>query len=314
MSSSAWPEAEPPVRRPPRWGAALASVAIGVGGALLGLLPWIATGMRLPLQNLWALDALPEDMPVAWLPFSQYSVTFLLAVLVVGAAAAGIATRVLRRRLPSAAPVTVAAGLLFVQVVAAAQAVEVLRAGLQTGDEAAFYLAACIGVAVFGMVGGLLGFAAVARGGVPVAVVALTLAAISVGWWISGYLALLGPLSPLPYALAPLATWIPPVLAGAAIAWGGVRTRGRIVAAAVGLVLLWVVPALATAVQSAVGSRVLLRSPGDLLDYGWSVFVSALTMPQLVLPRLAVAVVVAAVGFAGVAVVSRRVAQRVSSG
>ncbi|TPW93097.1 hypothetical protein FJ656_35030, partial [Schumannella luteola] len=83
-----WPETEPPVRRPARWGGALASLGIGVAAALLGLLPWILTGMRLPLQNLWAFDALPEQMPVAWLPLSQYSVTFVLGILVVGAASA----------------------------------------------------------------------------------------------------------------------------------------------------------------------------------------------------------------------------------
>jgi hypothetical protein len=168
-------------------------------------------------------------------------------------------------------------------------------------------------VVAFGIVGGLLVFGFVARGAVPIAVVALTLAAIASGWWISGLLAVLGPLSPLPYALAPVVTWTPPVLAGAAIAWGGIRSAGRIVAAVVSLVLLWIVPAFATAVQSAVGSRALLRSPGELLDYGGNVFLAALTMPELVLPRLAVAVVVAALGLLVGAGVSRRVDARRSS-
>ena len=83
--------------------------------------------MRLPLQNLWAVDVLPDRMPVAWLPFSQYSVTYVLALLVVGSAVAGIAARALRDRLPRAAPASIAAGLLFVQIVASVQAVNVAR-------------------------------------------------------------------------------------------------------------------------------------------------------------------------------------------
>ena len=96
------------------------------------------------------------------------------------------------------------------------------------------------------------------------------------------------------------------MLVGAAIAWGGIRTAGRIAAAAVSLLLLWIVPALVTGVQSAVGSRALLRSPLDLLDYGWVVFTSALTMPELVLPRIVVAVVVAAAGIGLGEVFARR--------
>lgn len=313
MSSSAWPETEPPARPDPRWGGALASLGIGLGSGLLGLLPWILTGMRLPLQNLWAVDALPDQMPVAWLPLSQYAVSYVLGLLVVGSAVAGIAARALRERLPRAAPFSIAAGLLFVQVVAAAQAVNVLAAGLRDGSEASFYLAACVGVVAFGIAGGLLVFGLVARAPRAGAVVALTLAAIATGWWISGTLAQFGVTSSLIYDLAPLVTWTPPVLVGAAIAWGGIRTPGRIVAAVASLVLLWLVPAITTAVTSAVGSRALLREPGELLDYAANVFRMAVTMPEIVLPPLVVAVVVAALGIGVQAVVSRRVAARRSS-
>jgi len=103
-------------------------------------------------------------------------------------------------------------------------------------------------------------------------------------------------------------------LVGAAIAWGGVRSGGRIAAVVVSLVLLWLVPALATAVQSAVGSRALLRDSGELLDYGGNVFQAAVTMPSLVLPRLAVAVIVAAAGIGGRMLVSRRRRAHASSG
>lgn len=47
-------------------------LALGAAAAIVGLIPWIITGMRLPLQNLWATDTRPADMPLALLPFSQY--------------------------------------------------------------------------------------------------------------------------------------------------------------------------------------------------------------------------------------------------
>lgn len=295
-----------PAPRTSDWRGAFASLAIGLGSGLFGLLPWILTGMRLPLQNLWAVGVLPDEMPVAWLPFSQYSVTYVLGLLVVGSAVAGIAARALRDRLPRAAPASIAAGLLFVQIVATAQALTVVGAGLRGGSEASVYLGSCVAVAVLGIGGGLLGFALVARGPRPGAVIALTFAAIASGWWISGFLASFGPQSSLPSALAPVVAWIPPVLVGAAIAWGGIRTAGRIVAAVVSLLLLWLVPALVTGVQSAVGSRALLRSPLDLIDYGWAVFTAAATMPELVLPRLVVAIVVAAAGIGAGELLRRR--------
>ncbi|PZQ89103.1 MAG: hypothetical protein DI534_10065 [Leifsonia xyli] len=305
MSTAPWPEPELPAeRRPARWGGALASVGIGLGAAILGLLPWIVTGMRLPLQNLWVL---PGGMPVAWLPFSQYTVAYVLGLLVVGAAAAGIAARALRDRLPRAAPFSIAAGLLFVQLVATAQATEVLRMGIRTGRDGSVYLAACVAVAAFGIAVGVLLFGLIARGARPAAVVALALAAVATGWWMAGAPFLLSPLPPL---LVPLATWAPAVLVGVAIAWGGIRAAGRIVAAAMSLGVLWVVPALAGGVQAAVGSRALLRSPAELLEHGWRVFLAELTTPELVLPRIGVAVLVAALGVGVGTGVSRRGAPR----
>ena len=56
----------------------------GAGSAVVGLLPWMITGMRLPLQNLWASDTLPKSMPVALLPLSNYAVTLIAGLLVTG--------------------------------------------------------------------------------------------------------------------------------------------------------------------------------------------------------------------------------------
>lgn len=52
-------------------------LAIGAVSAVLGLLPWLITGMRLPLQNLWAADTAPDAMPIVLLPFSQYALSLI---------------------------------------------------------------------------------------------------------------------------------------------------------------------------------------------------------------------------------------------
>jgi hypothetical protein len=96
----------------------LACVGIGVAAAVVALLPWLVTGVRLPLQNLWAVQTLPEDMPIALLPFSQYAVVQIFSLLVVGYGAAGIVVRALRTRLPRRAVLTVGAGALSVHLVA----------------------------------------------------------------------------------------------------------------------------------------------------------------------------------------------------
>ena len=41
---------------------------IGVLAGLLGLAPWLVSGAQLPLQNLWAKEVLPAQMPVSLLP------------------------------------------------------------------------------------------------------------------------------------------------------------------------------------------------------------------------------------------------------
>jgi hypothetical protein len=46
--------------------------------------------MRLPLQNLWGTNLLPEEMPIVLLPFSQYAITVLAGTVIVGSVTAGL--------------------------------------------------------------------------------------------------------------------------------------------------------------------------------------------------------------------------------
>jgi hypothetical protein len=100
--------------------------------------------------------------------------------------------------------------------------------------------------------------------------------------------------------------WIEPVRVGLAIAWAGIGSLGRIIGDVAALVILWIAPAVITGVQSAAGSRVLAHRIPDMLEYAKEVFVSAATMPELVVPPLLIAGVVAAVGLVARAVAAHR--------
>jgi hypothetical protein len=78
-----------------------------------------------------------------------------------------------------------------------------------------------------------------------------------------------------------------------------------VLAAIVALAMLWIGPALITAVSYAAGSRVLARHPEEMIEAAVDVFRSASTTPEVVVPPLVVAVVVAALGLVGRLVVRR---------
>lgn len=293
----------PPARRLPSW----APVLLGVAAATIGLLPWLITGMRLPLQNLWATEVAPEQYPLVLLPFSQYAITLITAVIVTGAAIAGIVARASRERLPRFGTAAIVIGVLAVLVIATVQTSIVVRDGLQERGESALYLAALLAGTSFTILIGAFVMLLIAKAPRAGAVIGLSIAAVAFGPWINGLVVPFGSAGTTDVAwLLDVTRWIPPVLVGAAIVWGGVNTVGRIAAAVFGLVTLWVAPALMTAISSAVGSRVLARHPGEMLDYGVNVFGMALWIPEIALPPLAVAVAVAVVGLIGRLVVTRR--------
>src|SRR4051812_47444441 len=90
---------------------------LGAGSALLALLPWAITGMHLPLQQLWATDTLPDQMPTALLPFHQYYALTIAALMVIGATIAGIIGRAVTAQHPRSALLALIGGVLIVQAV-----------------------------------------------------------------------------------------------------------------------------------------------------------------------------------------------------
>lgn len=280
---------------------------IGAAGAIVGLLPWLVTGARLPLQNL-ASDQTTTATPFALLPFSQYYLTSIVALVVVGAAAAGIAGRSLTGRRSRFGTTALVGGVLLVQVVAAVQSSIATIGSLEESDRTLIYSAAVIAVIVVSIAVGILVLLLIARAPVPGATVALSLAAIVSANWIG--VALRDVLMLAPYDLASpvlaVLRWMPAVLVGCAIAWCGFRTAGRIVAVIVSLAALWIGPAFFTTVSAAAGTRVLASDPAEMIQYGIQVFGMAVTMPELVLPPLVVALVVGILGALLLAAIRRR--------
>jgi hypothetical protein len=272
--------------------------AIGLAAAVLGLLPWILTGMRLPLQNLWVTATAPEDMPIALLPLSQYSTTLIPGLLITGSAIAGLVARLLGSRMPKRGTMLIALAVLLVYAVAGMQASIVVADGLEHSDPAKFYLAALVIVAILSIALALAVLLLISRAPVAGATIGLSVGALAAGIYVNSLIAPIGGISTeVTTSLLGLAGWVPAVLVGVAIGWCGVRTAGRIVAVVVSLLGLWIGPAALTAISSATGTRVLLPYPSEMLDYGFGVFRMAASLPELVLPPLITAVIVGVVAF-----------------
>lgn len=275
----------------------LSALGIGAAAAIVGLVPWVITGMRLPLQNLWETDARPDGLPIVMLPFSQYAIALLVGLLVTGAALAGLLARILRPRLTPRGTLGIVLGVLAVQVSAGIQTALVVANGLRDGTASQLYLSALVGVTVVAIGAGMAVLLLIARAPRAGATIAFAVAAIAVGSWLNG---LILPLGSTPdgsaFALLAMARWVPAVLVGIAIAWCGVRTVGRALAIAASLLILWVVPAAITAGTAAAGSRVFGDRLGDMIEYGSQVFATALLTSEVSFAPVVVAAVIGALG------------------
>lgn len=274
--------------------------AFGAAAAIVGLSPWLLTGMRLPLQNLWAGSTPPGRMPIALLPFSQYAITLLWGLIVTGYALAGVLVRLVGGGQRSAAGAATG-GTAAVYTVAMVQTVVVVALGLQHNRLSWLYLVLILAVIIAADLVGVAVLQLIAIGPAPAVVVGLSLAAVALRWWL-----LLDVALPLPPVDAPLDLrhwpWVPiavsGLIVGASIAWSGVATRARAAAALGGLVVLWIVPAAFSGIQTAACFRVYLRYPAELARIAAQTFVRTLIQDPHTLIALAVAVAVALVGSA----------------
>jgi hypothetical protein len=293
--------------RRPTWALAWWTAAlIALGAVVLGLLPWLVSGMRLPLQNLWARDTMPGDMPHALLPISQYAISTLLALIVVAWTIAGIAARATKAHWRRGAFWSMIAGAAGLQLVALVQSIGTVGAGLSDSVASALYLVLLTIVVVFAMLLGVVVFALLSRAPRAGALIGLALAAPLAGSWVALFF---DPqnvgVGGIGGGVAFVERWLPAVFVAAAIVWCGVGSVGRVVASIVGLILLWISPAVLTGVAAAAGMRVLASTPGEMASFGLGVTrLVAGTLGQS-LPPLILAVVIAAVGLGVRFVVAR---------
>jgi hypothetical protein len=186
------------------------------------------------------------------------------------------------------------------------QTAGVVDKGLQDRLESNVYLFALVAGTGLSILVGLVVTILVAGAPRAGALIGLTIGAIAMASWIG---ALIDPTRVGQGLLADvlvIVPWIAPVLTGIAIAWTGIGTAGRVIAALCALVLVWVAPAVTTALFNALSNQVLVRSSSDVIDYAVGVFQAALLTPELALRPIIATALVAAVGLGVRALVGRR--------
>jgi hypothetical protein len=286
-------------------------VLVGIGAAVLGLVPWATAGMRLPLQNLWAEGTMPEQMPLALLPFSQYALGFIVSIIVTGSAIAGGILRWRGARVPRFGLAATLGGVLLVQLVALAQTAVTVTGGLAESGAATVYVVALVGGTLAAIALGVLVLLLVARAPAPGLAIALAVVAVVVGTSMSGAVLPFGLVVFESHDLArAVVQWIPAIGVGVAIAWSGFATVGRAIAAAGSLLLLWLGAAAFTAINAAAGTRVLAGYPAEMAEYAGQVLTAVLGSPRESLVQVAIAVVAMGVALVAFRVIRTRRAAR----
>ncbi len=251
---------------------------LGFGAVFIGLLPWIVTGMRLPLQNLWAINTLPENMPRALLPFSQYQLPLILAMIIFGMGLAGLAVRAAPPAVWRRAAFLAAAGALGACGLAAIQTGAVVLNGLHDGMQSMKYFYSVMAAIVVAVIVGLLALFLFALSRPPAASIGATLAALAMAIWVRALVVLLGSHveSPILQALLAVAHWLPALLVGAVMAWCGIGKVRQAMAWVANLLLLWIVPAALGALSYAAGSRYLAGDLREMARVGMGVLLNSL--------------------------------------
>jgi hypothetical protein len=194
----------------------------GMAFAIIGLVPWLVTDMHLPLQNLWAVEVSPDQMPITVLPFSQYYLGLLAAMIVVGAALAGCFARATRARHSRFGVTAVAVGVTGVQAIATIHTAVIVSKGLRPTAVARAYLTALTAGTVVAVLIGLIVLVLIARAPVPGAVIGLSIAGIAAGSWLIGIVVPVGGVA---------TDTVPVLLGGAGVRPGAGPRRRRAVPA-----------------------------------------------------------------------------------
>ena len=272
------------------------ALAIGLAAGLLGLAPWLITGARLPLQNLWGAQVMPAQMPLALLPLSQYESTTLVALMVTGGASAGFAVRCWSPARRLLVTWCAAGAVATVQVASAAQAFTVLGSGLAPGQRSSLYLAGMLAGVAAAVAAGLVSLLLLAARSTALAALGVGLVAVPLVSWLTAGVGAMAGVGNVPVLLTMTWRWLPAVLVGVALAWCGLRPAVRALVWLADLGLLWVVPAIFSAVSSTLGTRVLAGDLPAMAAMGIKVFTSALGPAGGAGPTILLALAIAVIG------------------
>jgi hypothetical protein len=302
------PEQTLPLQRTKRTPAGDATLGwlLGISAGLLGLAPWLITGARLPLQNSWGTQVLPEQMPVSLLPLSQYELTTLVALLTFGGAMAGLAVRIwqpARRRLVAWCA---ASGVLAVQFSAAVQSFTVLDDGLTDGTLARVYFAGLLAGVIACIAAGLVAFLLFASRSRALVALGAGLMAVPFTSWAGEWVVGLVGQTNVPAAVPTVARWIPALIVGCALAWCGLRPARRAAVWLAGLALLWVVPALFISVGYVLGTRAMAGDLQEMLLMSRQILAATLGPAGGALPTVLLALAIALAGLGLRSVAARR--------
>lgn len=279
------------------------SLAVGIVASVVMLFPAWVGGSRLPLQNLWQTETLPDDMPFALLPVSQYSALRIFGMLLIGGVVAGLVTHLLSRR-RRMRPWAVGLGVLLVHVMVTVQSFVTLAGGLDmSGGREVLYFGGMLGGVVTGILLAQLGLWLTSRRSVTPVALGIVLAAVPFVSWITTAISAFTTYAGYPMWAGEILRWLPAVIVGLTLVWAGVRPGGRLVVWVVGVGAVWVLPAVFTALGYVLGSRVLQGDLGDMADAATQVFPLALAV--LWQPAI-VALVIAVIGTGARMLWSRR--------
>lgn len=285
---------------------AVRAVLLGLSAGLLGLAPWLTTGAQLPLQNLWATEATPGQMPFSLLPLSQYKLTTLVGLLTVGGAVAGFAVRLwapLRRRLTTWCA---AGGVLAVQATAVVQSFSTVDSGLAGGTESRIYVVGLLAGVIASVAAGLVALLLFASKSPTRVALGVGLMAVPLAAWAADWLFNIAGAANVPPAVPLAIRWLPAVLVGVALAWCGFRPLGRLWVWAVNLLLLWLVPALFISVQYVFGTRVYLGDAKEMLVMARDILQATLGPDGGAAPLVLVALALGLAGAAALMAMRRR--------
>jgi hypothetical protein len=178
------------------------------------------------------------------------------------------------------------------------QSFAVLAGGLGIADGSAgaremLYFGGMLGGVLAGMLLAQLGCWMASRPAVPLPALAVALSAVPARTWLGYTIASFDPIYGYPPEMGTVLRWVPAVIVAAALIWCGVRPLSRLAVWVVGLLALWMLSAVFTALSNALGMRVLDGDLREMAEVAAQIFPMALEVE--VLP-VGVALVIAVVG------------------